>query len=99
MKVSFFHKDLYADRLFEVVFSNRNHNLNRNPGNAVPDKKSKITIMIKIMTNKNPYGLYQMGEDQARSWMVFFRSDLGSTPARTASQVDQRQVGFSSART
>ena len=44
-------------------------------------------------------GTYQMGEDHARSWMTVGRSGFGSTPARTASQVDQRQVGFSRTRT
>jgi len=36
-----------------------------------------------------------MGDDQARSWMVFFKRGLGGTLALIASQVDQRQVGFS----
>lgn len=47
-----------------------------------------------------PYeGRNQIGEDQARSWIVFGKSERGATPARMASQVDQRQEGFSSART
>lgn len=44
-------------------------------------------------------GAYQMGEVQARSWMTGGRTGLGVTPTRTASQVDQRQLGFSSTRT
>jgi len=44
-------------------------------------------------------GTNQIDEDQARSCNVACKSDLGFTPAFTASQVDQRQVGFSSART
>ena len=43
-------------------------------------------------------GRYQIGDDQARSWIVGGRSGRGLTPARIASQVDQRQVGFSSTR-
>ena len=43
--------------------------------------------------------LNQMGDDQARSWIVGEMSCRGSTSARRASQVDQRQVGFSSTRT
>ena len=39
-----------------------------------------------------------MGEDQARSCSVFAKSGLGSTPARIASHVDHRQVGFSMTR-
>ena len=44
-------------------------------------------------------GATQIGDDQARSWMVAGRSGRGSTPARTASHVDQRHDGFSSTRT
>ena len=44
------------------------------------------------------HGRYQIGDDQALSWIVGGRSGRGSTPARIASQVDQRQVGFSSTR-
>ena len=44
------------------------------------------------------WGAIQMGELQARSWMVVGKSLRGGTPARRASQVDQRQVGFSSTR-
>ena len=44
-------------------------------------------------------GATQIGDDQARSWMVAGRSGRGSTPARIASHVDQRHDGFSSTRT
>ena len=44
-------------------------------------------------------GTYQIGDDQARSCRVAGRSGRGSTPARIASQVFHRQVGFSSTRT
>ena len=44
------------------------------------------------------HGRYQIGDDQARSWIVGGSPGRGSTPARIASQVDQRQVGFSSTR-
>ena len=44
-------------------------------------------------------GSIQIGEDQARSWRVLYQSGRGGDPARRASQVDQRQVGFSSTRT
>jgi hypothetical protein len=47
----------------------------------------------------HPPGTYQIGDDQARSWMVVGRFGAGATPARTASQVDHRQVGFWSTRT
>ena len=40
-------------------------------------------------------GATQIGDDQARSWRVAGRSGRGSTPARTASHVDQRHDGFS----
>lgn len=43
-------------------------------------------------------GVYQMGDDQARSWIVACMSGRGFTPARIASQVDQRQTGFSNTR-
>ena len=45
-----------------------------------------------------PFGIYQIGDDQARSWMVASRSARGDKPARIASHVDQRQVGFSKTR-
>jgi hypothetical protein len=41
----------------------------------------------------------QIGELHARSWIVFASFGLGSTPARSASHVDQRHDGFSSTRT
>ena len=44
-------------------------------------------------------GATQIGDDQARSWMVVGKSGRGSTPARIASHVDQRHDGFSSTRT
>ena len=44
------------------------------------------------------YGVYQIGDDQARSWMVAGKSWRGAVPARRASQDDQRQVGFSRTR-
>jgi hypothetical protein len=44
-------------------------------------------------------GSTQIGDDQARSWIVVGRSGRGSTPLRRASHVDQRHVGFSSTRT
>ena len=44
-------------------------------------------------------GSTQMGEDQARSMMVGASLGLGGAPLRSASQVDQRQEGFSSTRT
>ena len=44
-------------------------------------------------------GVTNIGDDQARSCNVFLRSERGATPALTASQVDQRQVGFSRTRT
>ena len=47
---------------------------------------------------RDAHGWYQIGDDQARSWIVGGKPGLGSTPARIASQVDQRQVGFSSTR-
>ena len=43
-------------------------------------------------------GAIHIGELQARSWIVAGTFDVGSTPARIASQVDQRQVGFCSTR-
>ncbi len=39
-------------------------------------------------------GAYQMGELQARSWMVAGTSAGGSAPRRAASQVVQRGVGI-----
>jgi len=42
--------------------------------------------------------MYQIGDDQARSWIVAGRSSRGSTADRIASQVDHRQTGFSSTR-
>ena len=44
-------------------------------------------------------GLNQIGEVQARSWIVADSAGFGSTPVRTASHVDHRQTGFSSTRT
>ena len=42
------------------------------------------------------HGRYQIGDDHARSWIVVGMPGRGSTPARRASHVDHRQVGFSS---
>ena len=44
-------------------------------------------------------GTIQIGDDQARSWIVAGRDTRGATPAFTASHVDQRQIGFSRTRT
>ena len=44
-------------------------------------------------------GAYQIEELQARSWIVAARSGFGGMPTRRASQVDQRQLGFSRTRT
>ena len=49
--------------------------------------------------SRQPAGEYQIDELQARSWMVAGRSGFGGIPSRRASQVDQRQLGFSSTRT
>ena len=54
---------------------------------------------IAVRAGLHGYGTYQMGDDQARSWMVAGRPGFGGFPARMASQVDQRQVGFCSTRT
>jgi len=52
-----------------------------------------------VGSDSNHFLRLQIGDDQARSWIVAGRSGRGSMPARSASQVDQRQVGFSSTRT
>ena len=49
----------------------------------------------------SPYaaGSYQIGDENARSWIVLGTTPRGVVPARMASQVDHRHVGFSSTRT
>ena len=45
------------------------------------------------------HGEYQIGDDHARSWIVRGSPSGGFSPARIASHVVQRQVGFSNTRT
>jgi len=44
-------------------------------------------------------GVYQIGEDQARSWIVAGTPSGIGNPLLTESKVDQRGVGISSTRT
>ena len=72
-------------------------------GQQQPDQdkmRDRITEYFHaIFPSVQAVGTYQMGEDHARSWIVFGKAGLGGTPARSASRVDQRQTGFSSTRT
>jgi hypothetical protein len=56
-------------------------------------------LPCEICRNVSRGGVYQIGEAQARSWIVGGSFGFGSTPARSASHVDQRHDGFSSTRT
>ena len=47
------------------------------------------------ITVYSDFGVYQMGEVQARSWMIGGKSAGGSAPRFTAAIVDQRGVQIS----
>ena len=55
-----------------------------------------IAIIKQLVMSICCQGLYQIGELQARSWMVGATSVNGCLPSRKVSQVVQRQLGFSS---
>lgn len=67
-------------------------------GSMIGGEDSKNDGSLAIADGSDQRGTIQIGEDHARSWMVVAKSGLGAVPARIASQVDQRQVGFSSTR-
>ena len=66
---------------------------------AVSDQFANHLRDLDHLRGSLDYGVTQIGDDQARSCSVAGLSGRGSTPARMASQVVHRQVGFSSTRT
>ena len=62
---------------------------------TAPTRKLDHWLPLERLMHHLASGITQIGDVHARSCIVFFRSSRGATPARTASQVDHRQVGFS----